>query len=70
MTTKTQTKKTPGGKTLTVTQTGSRFGAKPGMKDTLLGLGLGKVRSTRVLEDTPAVRGMIFKVRHLVKVEE
>jgi len=59
-----------GGKTLTVTQVGSRFGSKPGMQATLLGLGLGKIKARRELEDTPAVRGMITKVRHLVKVEE
>jgi large subunit ribosomal protein L30 len=70
MTAKTQTKKASSGKTLIVTQTGSRHGGKPGMGETLVGLGLGKVRARRELEDTPAVRGMIFKVRHLVKVEE
>ena len=35
---------------------------------TLRGLGLGKIRRTRTLEDTPAVRGMIHAVRHLVEV--
>jgi len=34
------------------------------------GLGLRKIRSTRVLENTPAVRGMVKKVLHLVDVEE
>jgi large subunit ribosomal protein L30 len=62
--------KAKSGKTLTVTQTGSQFGNKPGMRETLAGLGLGKPRSTRELEDTPAVRGMITKVRHLVRVDE
>jgi large subunit ribosomal protein L30 len=62
--------KSKSGKTLTVIQTGSRFGAKPGMKETLLGLGLGRICARCTLEDTPAIRGMIFKVRHLVKVEE
>lgn len=37
---------------------------------TLIGLGLNKRHRTRVLEDTPSVRGMIYKVRHLVKVEK
>lgn len=37
---------------------------------TLKGLGLNKRHRSRVLEDTPAVRGMIYKVRHLVKVEQ
>jgi len=66
----TQAKKKPGGKTITLTQTGSLYGNKPGMRETLIGLGLGKPRAKRELEDTPAVRGMIFKVRHLLKVDE
>jgi large subunit ribosomal protein L30 len=53
-----------------VTQTGSALGRKPGQKETLIGLGLNKLRRTRELEDTPAVRGMIRKVSHLIKVEE
>jgi large subunit ribosomal protein L30 len=36
----------------------------------LVGLGLNKLRRTRELEDTPAIRGMIRKVAHLLKVEE
>lgn len=39
-------------------------------KKTLLGLGLKKINSTKLLNDTPPVRGMINKVRHLVCVEE
>jgi large subunit ribosomal protein L30 len=35
---------------------------------TLRGLGLGKIRRTRTLEDTPSVRGMIQAVKHLVEV--
>src|ERR1700761_7639606 len=53
-----------------VTQPGSPAGRKPGQKETLIGLGLNKMRRVRELEDTPAVRGMIRKVAHLVKVEE
>jgi large subunit ribosomal protein L30 len=53
-----------------VTQTGSPLGRKPGQKETLVGLGLNKMWRTRELEDTPAVRGMIRKVAHLLKVEE
>jgi large subunit ribosomal protein L30 len=53
-----------------VTQTASALGRKPGQKETLIGLGLNKLRRTRELEDTPAVRGMIRKVSHLIKVEE
>jgi large subunit ribosomal protein L30 len=56
-------------KTVTVVQTGSLTNIKPGMKETLAGLGLRKPGSKRVLEDTVAVRGMIRKVRHLVMVE-
>ncbi len=57
-------------KTVKVVQTGSPIGRKPGQKETLAGLGLGKIRGSRVLEDTPSVRGMIRKVAHLVRVEE
>jgi large subunit ribosomal protein L30 len=53
-----------------VTQIASHLGRKPGQKETLTGLGLNKIRSTRELEDTPSVRGMIRKVAHLIKVEE
>ncbi|MCZ8148900.1 MAG: 50S ribosomal protein L30 [Roseomonas sp.] len=56
-------------KTVKVTQTGSPIGRKPGQRETLIGLGLNKIRRSRELEDTPAVRGMIRKVAHLVKVE-
>lgn len=56
-------------KTVTVTQLGSPIGRKPGQKETLIGLGLNKRHRSRELEDTPAVRGMIRKVAHLVKVE-
>jgi len=57
-------------KTVRVTQLGSPIGRKPGQRETLVGLGLNKIRSTRVLEDTPAVRGMIRKVAHLLRVDE
>jgi large subunit ribosomal protein L30 len=53
-----------------VTQTASPAGRKPGQKETLIGLGLNKMQRTRELVDTPAIRGMIRKVAHLVKVEE
>lgn len=58
------------GKTVTVTQTGSPIGRKSDQRDTLIGLGLNKMNKTRTLEDTPSVRGMIHKVKHLVRVEE
>ena len=54
--------------TVKVTQVGSPIGRKPGQRETLIGLGLNKMNRTRELEDTPAVRGMIRKVAHLVKV--
>lgn len=62
-------KSAKGGKTLVVVQTGSKTCQLADMIGTLKGLGLGKPRSRRELEDTPAVRGMLRKVRHLVKVE-
>ena len=70
MATKTQAKKTASGNTLTVTQIAGTSGNGPKMKATLLGLGLGRVRATRELQDTPETRGMITRVRHLVCVEE
>ena len=57
-------------KTVKVTQLGSPIGRKPGQKETLIGLGLNKRHRTRELEDTPAVRGMIRKVAHLIMVED
>ncbi len=57
-------------KTVRVTQIRSVAGRKPGQKETLIGLGLNKIRRSRVLADTPSVRGMIRKVAHLVTVEE
>ncbi len=62
--------KKPSGKTVRVTQTGSPIGRHPKQRQTLIGLGLNKMNKTRELEDTPAVRGMINKVQHLVKVED
>jgi large subunit ribosomal protein L30 len=57
-------------KTVTIVQTGSPIGRKADQAATLKGLGLNKRHRRRVLEDTPAVRGMINKVKHLVRVEE
>jgi len=56
-------------KTVKVTQTGSPIGRPKDQRATLIGLGLNKLNRTRELEDTPAVRGMIRKVSHLVRVE-
>jgi large subunit ribosomal protein L30 len=57
-------------KTLTVVQTGSPIGRRSDQEATLKGLGLNKRHRQRTLEDTPAVRGMIRKVQHLVRVVE
>jgi large subunit ribosomal protein L30 len=46
----------------------SPIGTKQSHRDTVRGLGLRKLNSEAVLEDTPAVRGMINKVAYLVKV--
>lgn len=59
-----------GGKTVRVTQIGSPIGREDWQQATLIGLGLNKRGRTRDLEDTPAVRGMIERVRHLVRVED
>ena len=56
--------------TVRVTQVRSGLGRKKDQLQTLAGLGLGKLRRTRELEDTPSVRGMIDKVKHLVRVED
>ena len=53
---------------VTVEQTGSPIGRRRDQEETLRGLGLNKRHRRRVLEDTPAVRGMIRKVQHLVVV--
>ena len=52
-----------------VTQIGSPIGRADTQRATLIGLGLNKLHRSRELEDTPAVRGMIAKVHHLVRVE-
>jgi large subunit ribosomal protein L30 len=57
-------------KTVTVIQTGSAIGREASQRQTLVGLGLNKIGRKRELEDTPSVRGMIKKVKHLVRVEE
>jgi len=56
------------GKTVKVTQYRSGIKRPKDQQDTLRGLGLTRMNQVRELEDTPAVRGMIHKVRHLVKV--
>ena len=56
--------------TVRVTQIKSVIGRKRDQRQTLVGLGLNKIGRTRDLEDTPSVRGMINKVKHLVRVEQ
>ena len=55
---------------LRVTQIGSPIGRPKDQRQTLIGLGLNRIDRTRELEDTPAIRGMIRKVAHLVRMEE
>lgn len=55
---------------LKVTQTGSSIGRPKDQRATLIGLGLNKMHRSRLLDDSPAIRGMIDKVHHLVHVED
>ncbi|UXM96384.1 50S ribosomal protein L30 [Bartonella sp. HY329] len=61
-------KKSQNGKMVTVEQTGSPIRRPAEQRATLIGLGLNKMHRRRTLQDTPAVRGMIAKVQHLVRV--
>ena len=58
------------GRTVTVEQIGSPIRREAKQRQTLIGLGLNKIRRTSTLPDTPAVRGMIEKVKHLVRVQD
>jgi large subunit ribosomal protein L30 len=62
-------KKTASGQTIVVTQVASPIGRQHYQRETLIGLGLNKLHRTRELEDTASVRGMIERVKHLVRVE-
>ena len=55
-------------KTVVVEQIGSPIRREASQRQTLIGIGLNKIRRQSTLVDTPAVRGMIDKVRHLVRV--
>jgi large subunit ribosomal protein L30 len=55
-------------KTLKVEQTGSPLRREHTQRETLVGLGLNKIGRTRDLPDNPMTRGMIDKVKHLVRV--
>jgi large subunit ribosomal protein L30 len=56
------------GKTVTVEQIGSPIRRPADQRATLIGLGLNRIRRRKTLEDTPSIRGMIAKVKHLVRV--
>jgi large subunit ribosomal protein L30 len=58
------------GKKIKVTQTGSIIGRVKKQEQTLIGLGLNKRHRSKILVDSPEVRGMITAVKHLVKVED
>jgi large subunit ribosomal protein L30 len=55
---------------LKITLVKSTIGCLQKQKATVEALGLKKIRSEVVHEDSPAIRGMIFRVKHLVEVEE
>lgn len=57
-------------KFITVMQIGSPIRRPKDQKDTLIGLGLGRISRKSTLEDTPATRGMINKVSHMVRIIE
>lgn len=57
-------------KTIVVKQVGSPIRRPADQRATLVGLGLNKMHKTRELEDTPAVRGMVRKVSHMVEIIE
>ena len=57
-------------KTIKIEQTGSPMRRHHTQRETLVGLGLNKIGRTRELPDTPATRGMLTKVKHLVRVVE
>ncbi|MBD3666009.1 50S ribosomal protein L30 [Sulfitobacter aestuariivivens] len=57
-------------KTIVIKQTGSPIRRPEKQRQTLIGLGLNKMHKTRELEDTPAVRGMINAVSHMVEIVE
>ena len=58
------------GGTLRVTWVKSAIGYRQDQKDTIRSLGLHRLHQTVELPDTPVTRGMVFKVKHLVAVEE
>ena len=56
--------------TIKITQVKSEIGSTKKIRATLVGLGLTKMHKTVTKKDTPEIRGMVYKVQHLVRVEE
>jgi large subunit ribosomal protein L30 len=57
-------------KTITLEQVASAIGRRADQRQTLIGLGLNRIGRRASIADTPAARGMIAKVSHLVRVVE
>ena len=53
-----------------ITQVKSKNGANPKARESLRSLGLGKIGTTVEREDSPQLRGQLYKVAHLVRIEE
>jgi large subunit ribosomal protein L30 len=53
-----------------VTQIASAIGRNKKQRAVLIGLGLNKMNRSKLLQDSPSIRGMVYEVRHLVQVEE
>jgi large subunit ribosomal protein L30 len=62
--------KAPAKKTLTIEQIGSPIRRPHDQRETLIGLGLNKMHRRKVVVDNPAIRGMINKLPHLVRIVE
>lgn len=60
--------KTSSAKTIKIQQTGSPIRREASQRQTLIGLGLNKIGRTKDVPNTPQTRGMIAKVRHLLRV--
>jgi large subunit ribosomal protein L30 len=63
-------KKKAEGKTLVIEQIGSPIRRPAKQRETLIGLGLNKMHRRREVPDNPAVRGMIAKISHMVRIVE
>lgn len=63
-------KKKAAGKTIVIEQIGSPIRRPAKQRETLIGLGLNKMHRRREVPDNPAVRGMIAKISHMVRMVE